>query len=363
MYKLIHSVYRSDLCRQIETLVLELRANPLYTEGKTYKLMSILELDPAGEWRDDNKQWLEMCKRVGIIIHYSSPDNKRSLKENSVKQIEMGTKAIMVERSLPIDWWQEAADQTAELRSLLPVSDAIVNGEGDAIRPEEHLSDGRISRKECDRRLHYHVLVGTPAMVTDNNQPKGSNIDQINRVRWGIAVKMINGDLPLFMDPHSGSTFRSRAYRLFEMKPGESAWNFCGAAVPKLAQTAHRRPQDDEEDAERVIDIDSFALVRKDDGGEAREGYLQAQIADRDNQRYEPGDGGFLKSASIEKTSLRGPEMQTHDSEIDDSVKITEEIDTALGGVVRDEATETKITIENYYKRKLLRQNERFLVP
>ena len=57
------------------------------------------------------------------------------------------------------------------------------------------------------------------------------------------------------------------------------------------------------------------------------EGYLQAQIADRDNQRYEPGDGGFLKSASIEKTSLRGPEMQTHDSEIDDSVKITEEID------------------------------------
>ena len=201
VYKLIHSVYRSDLCRQIETLVLELRANPLYTEGKTYKLMSILELDPAGEWRDDNKQWLEMCKRVGIIIHYSSPDNKRSLKENSVKQIEMGTKAIMAERSLPVDWWQEAADQTAELRNLLPVSDAIVNGEGDAIRPEEQLSDGRISRKECDRRLHYHVLVGTPARVTDTSQPTGSTLDQITRVRWGIAVTMNNGDLPLFMDP------------------------------------------------------------------------------------------------------------------------------------------------------------------
>lgn len=327
VYKLIHSVYRSDLPRQIEALILELRSNPLYNEGKSYKMMTILELDTAGEWRYDSKEWIKICKRVGLIVHYGSPDDKRSLRENSVKQIEMGTKAIMAERNLPVDWFQEAADQAAELRSLLPVSEAIVNAEGDAIRPEEHLSDGRISRKACDRRLHYFVLTGTPAMVTDNNQPKGSNVDQVNRVRWGIAVKMINGDLPLFMDPHSGSTFSSRAYRLFQMKPGESAWHFCGAEVPRLAQTAHRRPQDDAEDPERVIDLESFALVRKDNGDEAHGSHLQAQIADRDHQSYIPGDDGYLKKASIEKTPLQSPEMQNLDSEVDDSIKITQEID------------------------------------
>ena len=327
VFKLIHSVYRSDLTSQIEALVMELRNNPLYNEGKKYKIMTILELDVAGEWRDDNKEWNEMCKRVGIIIRYGSPDDKRSFRENSVKQIEMGTKAIMAERSLPVDWWQEAANQAAELRNLLPTSENIVSSDGDAIRPEEELSDGRISRKECDRRLHYHVLVGTPAMVSDINQPKGSNIDQLNRVRWGIALKMINGDLPMFMDPHTGSTFRSRSYRLFQLKPGESAWHFCGAEVPRLAQTAHRRPCDDQEPQERVIDLESFALVRKEDGDGPRQSYLQAQIVDRDQQCYEPGSDGYLKSVSIEKLPLRDRKMQDHESEIGDSINITKEID------------------------------------
>ena len=33
---------------------MELRNNSLYNEGKTYKIMTTLELDVAGEWRDDN---------------------------------------------------------------------------------------------------------------------------------------------------------------------------------------------------------------------------------------------------------------------------------------------------------------------
>ena len=32
--------------------------------------MTILELDIAGEWRYDSKEWTEMCKRVGTIIRY-----------------------------------------------------------------------------------------------------------------------------------------------------------------------------------------------------------------------------------------------------------------------------------------------------
>ena len=201
-----------------------------------------------------------------------------------------------------------------------------MNADGDAIRPEEHLSNGRISRKECDRRLHYFVLVGTPAMVTINNT-KVSNIDQINRVRWGIAVKMINGDLPLFMDPHTGSTFRSRAYRLFEMKPGESAWSFCGAEPPRLPQTARRRPSDDNEDLDRVIDLDAFALVRKDGDHGSPGAYLQAQVADRDQQRYEPGDDDYLRAVSEGKGPLKDDSEPDETKPIDDSVKITQDLD------------------------------------
>ena len=44
-----------------------------------------------------------------------------------MKIIELGTKTIMTERMLPVDWWQEAADQACELRNYQPLSKSIVS--------------------------------------------------------------------------------------------------------------------------------------------------------------------------------------------------------------------------------------------
>ena len=68
-------------------------------------------------------------KYMGIVPKYSSPDDKRTNAhaETSVRIIEMGTKAIMMEKGLPIEWWQEAADQAAELRNLHPSSRNMIS--------------------------------------------------------------------------------------------------------------------------------------------------------------------------------------------------------------------------------------------
>ena len=188
--RLIHSWLRSDLTGQIEKLVLELRADPLISAGKDYHIMTMLHLDPAGEWRDDNKEFMAMCKRIGLLPQWSSPDRKESLKERAVQEVERGTKAIMAGQNLPIEWWQDAADQFVQLASLFPLGRDIVSADGDAKRPKEVITDGRYSRAQCDRDLHYFVQVGTPAMVTDQNQKKASNVEHLDRTRWAIVVRM-----------------------------------------------------------------------------------------------------------------------------------------------------------------------------
>lgn len=327
--RLIHSCYRSDLTSQIEELILSMRAHPLMIEGKDYQLMSVLHLDLAGEWSPSNKDWNDMCGRVGLVVHYSSPDDKRSLKETAVKIIELGTKTIMTERMLPVDWWQEAADQACELRNYQPLSKSIVSSDGDAIRPLEQITDGRVSRKECDRLLHYFITVGTPALVTDNSQtPTSNNLEHLPRSRWGIAVRMI-GDLPLFMDPKTGTTFRSKSYRTFQMRNGESAFSFCGATVPLLPVTAHRRPQDDNEDADRVVDLESFALVRKDGDDDERAPFQPVAVADRDMQKYTPGvDGFFHKDDAVQPlATIDDSPTAIEDSPAEVEIATTRDID------------------------------------
>ena len=55
------------------------------------------------------------------LVAGSDPTHKRSMgfAENAVKQIELGTKYIMAENSLPIEWFALACDQAAEIRNLL----------------------------------------------------------------------------------------------------------------------------------------------------------------------------------------------------------------------------------------------------
>ena len=37
-----------------------------------------IKTDPAGEWRDDNKEFQSMCTELGVTMVYCSPDDKRN---------------------------------------------------------------------------------------------------------------------------------------------------------------------------------------------------------------------------------------------------------------------------------------------
>jgi hypothetical protein len=161
--------------------------------------------------------------------------------ENAVKQIELGTKYIMAENNLPTEWYQVCADQAALIRNLLPLSRDVNAGDsdGDAIRPAEALSRGRISRRRCDHIMSHLTTAGTPCLVT-MRKSTGSDIVNLARNRWGIFHHMVN-DLPVFEDPRTKMHFHSKNYVSFEMPEGFSVYEYLGLPFPSLPKITHIR--------------------------------------------------------------------------------------------------------------------------
>jgi hypothetical protein len=92
--------------------------------------------------------------------------------------------------------------------------------------PEE-LSNGRLSRRFCNKILKYLCMVGSVARIS-NNSIIGSDIEHADRYRWGIAWDMV-GDVPMWMDPFNwGTTFCSKDYTQHELKQGENCFDFFG---------------------------------------------------------------------------------------------------------------------------------------
>eukprot|EP01052_Picozoa_sp_SAG31_P039648 SAG31_NODE_5542_length_2467_cov_14.178632_1_plen_253_part_00 len=97
-----HLAYKSDATDAIENTIIKYRNDPRFEDTQReqgHKLISEIHTDPAEEWRNDNAEFQAMCARIGVIIKYSSPDDKRSAShaENAVRLVERGTKSIMME--------------------------------------------------------------------------------------------------------------------------------------------------------------------------------------------------------------------------------------------------------------------------
>jgi len=170
---LLHAQFRNEFTRRIEELVTKSRRNPIFGQlGRP--VISSIRLDPAGEWRDDNTQFQEMAARVGINVTYSSPDDKRSHAhgENSVKQIEITARSILLNKALPTFFIEDACNQAANIRNYYPIRRDCVSGDGDARRPLERITAGGISRREIDNRLHHLIPLGTPCLIY---QPKNKS--------------------------------------------------------------------------------------------------------------------------------------------------------------------------------------------
>jgi len=197
--------------------------------------MSTLKLDPAGEWRDDNESFHKMTSRIGVNIKYSSPDDKRSHAhgENAVKQIEITTRSILLNRALPASFVEDAAHQATTIRNLYPLQRECVSNDGDALRPLEAITMGKVSRRECDNRLHHLIPLGTPCLIY-TPKTKSSNL-QLPKARWGIAIRM-DQDMPIFFCPFRGpnNTFRSKNYVEYSLGIGINYYQFLGIEEPTM---------------------------------------------------------------------------------------------------------------------------------
>ena len=150
--------------------------------------MSRLCCDPAGEQRDDNVEFMTMCKEMVIEVIWGDPTDKRSdgFCENAVKHIELTAKAIMADSCCPSSWWELAVDQAADVRNHVPLSRSVKSSDGDTACPIEVLSEGRVSRRSCSNYISKLVMVGTPCWVTDTST-KASDNTRLNRHKPGIA--------------------------------------------------------------------------------------------------------------------------------------------------------------------------------
>ena len=77
----------------MKEMIEEIRIDPRFKDpklqnGETYQMFSEIHLDPAGEWRDDAKEWNLMCKTMGVTCKWGDPTDKRSMAfaENAVNR-------------------------------------------------------------------------------------------------------------------------------------------------------------------------------------------------------------------------------------------------------------------------------------
>ena len=322
---LLHSQLRNEFTRRIEELIISIRRNPIFGNlGRP--IMSTLRLDPAGEWRDDNVNFQAMASRSGLHVTYSSPDDKRNHAhgENSVKQIEITARSILLNRALPTTFIEDACNQAACIRNYYPMRKECVSGDGDALRPLERISGGNISRREIDNRLHHLIPLGTPCLIYQPKN-KGSNL-QIPKARWGIALKM-DKDVPIFFCPFRGpgSQFRSKNYIEYTLGIGINFYKFLGLEEPPMPSISLPTQRDRDIDITTITRIDNLNdLVGSTTYGpppiqEVRDPSLFTKpmitLADQDGWIYEHDSSGDitkstkrLKTHGTESPSMMEPE-------------------------------------------------------
>ena len=93
---------KSDIRGMFERWIHAVRKDPAFN-NVAYKIASILCLDNAGEWARECEIFKTMLEDMGIQPIYSCPDRKESaaLAERSVGIVEIVTKALLMQNSLP----------------------------------------------------------------------------------------------------------------------------------------------------------------------------------------------------------------------------------------------------------------------
>ena len=241
-YVVLCHYLRSDVVDLIEQFIKKARADPAY-HNCSYKVVSVIKLDNAGEWAKNCQKFQCMCDNLGVDLIYSCPDRNESAAhaERSVGITEVVVKCLLMQNSLPPWWWENCAMSAQWLLDRFP-SNSLLEGvsvDGDSPRPLEVFSRFTYSRRTIDRELSRYLAPGTPALV--QTKALGSAIEP--KSRWGVAVAMYR-DQTIFLCPYQHSEFRSKSWAAFYLIDGMNYSQFLGLGEMESSRRAVAIPID-----------------------------------------------------------------------------------------------------------------------
>ena len=120
--------------------------------------MANVRTDLDSVWDNRNKEAVREREKRGIRFDFGCPTDHRTKPrgETSVRDIEMGTKALMVEFRLPVQWWPKAMESCRQSKNLWPMARNIKAIDGDGPGAWELATDGNVSHGH--RRLQRAVV-------------------------------------------------------------------------------------------------------------------------------------------------------------------------------------------------------------
>ena len=179
-----------------------------------------------------------LFKEAGIItcVRPTAADKRlMGHAEHTVRLTEQGSKKVMISTALSVEDHQFASEYAVMLRNLVPML-KNAGPDGDGVRPLTAISGGRVPSRECLKRLFHCHPPGTLALVQIPHYPKGSNVKNLARPRWGRVIKM-EKDVVVFEDMKTRTRFRSKNLIVVALPPGMSAYEHVGLKVPALPTT------------------------------------------------------------------------------------------------------------------------------
>jgi hypothetical protein len=235
--KYLYIKNRDDALEAVKEWIVFQRTLPEF-QDMGYEFASLLVLDRAGEWGEENQAWDKFMAEVGFETMWTCPDNKKeaSRAERTVGIAEVTQKALLLQRALHHSWWQVCGDAAEFLLNRFPSTrtDKTMPIDGDQARPIEILTGGKHSRRQCDRELSYFVAPGTPALVHDT-KAKGSQLDNLKST-WKIAKGMYREQVR-WWSPWTRQHSHSKSYTAFKLQKGLSFIDFLGLkGLPKAAR-------------------------------------------------------------------------------------------------------------------------------
>jgi hypothetical protein len=239
---LVWTERRSDIPRKWESMLKRQRRSPIFRK-LGHKLCLHLSGDLAGEWGPKAKKWDDMCDRNGIEMSWVSPQDKRAaaFHEVSVRHIEIMIKSILLDRHVPPMFMEEAGEQARTIRNCMCLVRDVDTADGETTTPADSITAGLRSRKECRRRLHHKIPLGTPCLIY-TPKVKASQLYGTS-CKWVVAIGQV-GNLPVFMCPWTGAYMHGKDYYEHQLPRGINFYEFLSIPTPKVNKAGHKvRPK------------------------------------------------------------------------------------------------------------------------